>query len=66
MMGLDPAQLLATLGLVLLLEGLLPFVAPSRWRRMMAEILKNQDGQIRFFGLICMVLGLILWLSFGA
>ena len=63
---MDLDSLLATLGLVLLIEGALPFVAPDRWRRMFTELLRHHDGQIRFFGLICLVLGLILWLTFGA
>ena len=57
---MDADPFLQALGWVLVLEGLLPFVMPGRWRRMMSEILKHQDGQIRFYGLICIVLGLIL------
>ncbi len=63
---MDLDSLLATLGLVLLIEGALPFISPSRWRRMFAELLSHHDGQIRFFGLICLILGLILWLTFGS
>lgn len=49
------------LALVLILEGLLPFIAPGVWRRMFSEILKLQDGQLRFFGLLSLVSGLLLW-----
>ena len=63
---MDLDSLLATLGLVLLIEGAMPFIAPARWRRMFSELLRHHDGQIRFFGLICLVLGLILWLTFGS
>ncbi|MDI9330015.1 MAG: DUF2065 domain-containing protein [Alphaproteobacteria bacterium] len=62
-MDLDP--LLTTLGLVLIIEGLMPFLAPARWRRMFSELLRHDDGQIRFFGLICIFFGLILWLGFS-
>jgi uncharacterized protein YjeT (DUF2065 family) len=62
---MDWDHLLATLGLVLLIEGAMPFISPARWRRMFSELLRHHDGQIRFFGLICLVLGLILWLSFS-
>ncbi|NBX53481.1 MAG: DUF2065 domain-containing protein [Betaproteobacteria bacterium] len=48
------------LGLVLVIEGLLPFISPSHWRRMFQQVQQLQDGQIRFFGLICIALGLIL------
>ena len=49
------------LALMLVLEGLLPLLAPARWRQMFSEILKLGDGQIRFFGLACVAVGLFLW-----
>lgn len=49
------------LALVLLIEGLLPFLAPRAWRQMFSEMLKLQDGQIRFFGLVCLASGALLW-----
>lgn len=49
------------LALVLVFEGLMPFVAPKAWRRMFTEMLKLQDGQIRFFGLACLFCGALLW-----
>lgn len=50
------------LALVLVFEGLMPLLVPSVWRRMFTEMLRLQDGQIRFFGLICVVCGVLLWL----
>jgi hypothetical protein len=47
--------------LVLIFEGLLPLVAPSTWRRVFSEMLKLQDGQLRFFGLMTLGSGLLLW-----
>ncbi len=47
------------LALVLVFEGLLPFVSPKGWRRTFEEALKLSDGQIRFFGLCSVVLGLL-------
>jgi uncharacterized protein len=49
------------LALVLILEGLLPFIAPGAWRRVFSEMLRMQDGQIRFFGLCSIGLGTLLW-----
>lgn len=51
------------LALVLVIEGLFPFLSPSRWKRMFVQIAQMRDGQIRFFGL-CSVLGglLLIWL----
>ena len=58
---MDGDTLLAALGLALIIEGLMPFVAPRVWRRMFTEMLKLQDGQIRFFGLICLGAGALVW-----
>jgi uncharacterized protein len=57
---LDSSTLLQALALVLVIEGLLPFVSPLRWRRMFEQLLALSDGQIRFFGLISMAIGLAL------
>ena len=51
------------LGLLLVIEGLFPFVSPAGWRRMFQQLLQLHDGQIRFFGLCSIVGGLVLiWL----
>lgn len=51
------------LALVLVFEGLLPFLNPQGWRRMFAQLLSLQDGQIRFFGLISILAGVaLIWL----
>jgi uncharacterized protein YjeT (DUF2065 family) len=49
------------LALVLIFEGLLPFIAPGAWRRVFSEMLKWQEGQIRFFGLCSLCAGVLLW-----
>ena len=49
------------LALVLIFEGLLPFVVPATWRRVFTQMLQLEDGQIRFFGLLCVLSGLLLW-----
>lgn len=51
----------AAFALVLIFEGLLPFLSPGGWRRMFGEMLKMRDGQIRFFGLVSLVCGGLLW-----
>ena len=51
------------LALVLVLEGLLPFVSPGGWRRGFSQLMQLRDGQLRFFGLCCILAGLgLLWL----
>lgn len=60
---MDGGTLWQALALVLVIEGLLPFVSPGRWRRTFLQILELSDGQLRFFGLCSMGLGLLgLWL----
>ena len=55
--------LLLAVGIMLILEGLMPMVSPLRWRRLFEQLLQLDDGQIRFFGLIMVVSGLLLfWL----
>ena len=47
------------LALVLVIEGLLPFLSPTSWRKAFEQVLKMSDGQIRFFGLCSMLIGLV-------
>ncbi|GAB4402350.1 MAG: hypothetical protein OHK0048_20210 [Rhodoferax sp.] len=49
-----------TLGLVLVIEGFMPFVSPATWRRTFEQILRLTDGQLRFFGLCSLLLGMAL------
>ncbi len=51
--------LLAT-GVLLVLEGLMPMAAPTRWRRFLEQMLQLQDGQIRFWGVLLVMTGLAL------
>ena len=48
------------IALVLIFEGLLPLISPPKWREMFAQLLQLEDGQIRFFGLSIVLLGLFL------
>ena len=56
--------LLTALALVLVIEGLLPFISPGGWRRMFEQIFKLHDGQIRFYGMASIAAGLVLlWVA---
>lgn len=48
------------LALVLVIEGILPFIAPRLWREAFRRAIAMDDGQIRFFGLSAMILGILL------
>lgn len=53
-------SLLAALGLMLVIEGLLPFLSPAVWRNAFLRLTEMSDGQIRFVGLVSMLLGLLM------
>ena len=57
--------LLTAFALMLIIEGLVPFVAPATWRETFLRLTRMADGQIRFFGLSSMLAGLILLFVFG-
>jgi uncharacterized protein len=52
------------LALMLVLEGIMPFAAPAKWREMFARLLELSDGQIRFIGLALILSGLGVSLLF--
>ena len=53
-------DLLAAFALYLVIEGLLPFLSPRGWKQSIEMIAQLNDGQLRLFGLISMVAGLVL------
>lgn len=55
-------SLIAAVGLMLVLEGALPFLAPSAWRQTFRRMTEFSDGQLRFVGLGSMAVGLVLLL----
>ena len=60
---MDSDTLWLALALVLVIEGLFPFLSPGRWRRMFAQILQLNDGQLRFFGMCSILAGVaLIWL----
>jgi uncharacterized protein YjeT (DUF2065 family) len=52
--------LIMALALMLILEGVLPFLAPNLWRDTFRRITQMSDGQIRFIGLSSMIVGLLI------
>lgn len=59
------ATLLLAFGLMLLIEGLLPLVAPRVWRETFRRVTEMADGQLRFIGLTSIVIGLAMILLFS-
>ncbi|MBK6637649.1 MAG: DUF2065 domain-containing protein [Rhodocyclaceae bacterium] len=51
---------LVALGLMLVIEGVLPFLAPKLWRETFRRLSELADGQIRFLGLTSLVVGVLV------
>ena len=51
-------SLWAAFALVLVVEGLLPLVAPRVWRESFQKLVLLTDGQLRFVGLVSIAIGL--------
>ena len=54
------STLLLAFALMLVLEGLMPFIAPAAWHETFRRLVQLSDGQIRFVGLTSMIVGLVL------
>lgn len=52
-------ELWSALALVLILEGILPFVAPNMWRATFLRLTRLTDGQLRFVGLFAIFVGML-------
>jgi uncharacterized protein len=52
--------LLTAFALMLVIEGILPFLVPSMWRETFRRLTEMSDGQIRFIGLTSMLVGIML------
>lgn len=52
--------LLTAAALMLVFEGILPFIAPNLWRETFRRLTEMSDGQIRFIGITSMLIGLLI------
>lgn len=53
-------EILTAVSLLLVIEGMLPFIRPSRYKQIVAQIVRLSDNQLRVFGLSAMIAGLLL------
>ncbi len=51
---------LMAIALMLILEGIFPFVLPGVWRETFRKLMEMEDGQIRFMGFTAMLVGLLI------
>ena len=59
-MSVNFSDLLAALGLLLVLEGIAPFLYPQGMKRAFARLLTLKDRELRFAGLGSMLVGVII------
>jgi len=58
-------EILRAVALLLVIEGIMPFLSPAKWRETMMQVAQLPDSTLRGFGLGIMLLGVVLlyWLS---
>ncbi|OQW42848.1 MAG: hypothetical protein A4S08_10905 [Proteobacteria bacterium SG_bin4] len=56
---------LNAIALMLIIEGMLPFLSPQAWREAFKRLIETSDNQIRFIGLTSMMVGVMLLLIFS-
>jgi uncharacterized protein YjeT (DUF2065 family) len=54
------SEILTAIALLFVIEGMLPFVRPSRYKQLIAQIIRLSDNQLRTYGLTAMIAGLLL------
>jgi uncharacterized protein YjeT (DUF2065 family) len=54
---------LLAFALMMVIEGLMPFIAPRVWRETFRRVTELADGQLRFLGLTSIIVGLILMVA---
>ncbi|HEY2339394.1 MAG TPA: DUF2065 domain-containing protein [Steroidobacteraceae bacterium] len=59
-MSINLSDLLAALGLFLVLEGIAPFLNPQGVKRTFARLLQVQDRELRYAGLGSMLVGVLI------
>ncbi|MEQ3693421.1 MAG: DUF2065 domain-containing protein [Alcanivorax sp.] len=53
-------ELALALSLVFIIEGIVPFLYPGRWRKLVEQLAKTDNRTMRITGLASMLLGLVL------
>jgi uncharacterized protein len=60
------SSFIIALGLVLIIEGIVPLVFPRIWKETFRRIIGLEDGQLRFIGLMAVVSGVLVLLAMHA
>lgn len=54
------SEILTAIALLLVIEGMLPFVRPGLYKQLLAQIARVSDSQLRMYGLSAMIAGILL------
>jgi uncharacterized protein YjeT (DUF2065 family) len=54
------SEILTAIALLFVIEGMLPFIRPGRYKQLVAQISRLSDNQLRTYGLTAMIAGLVL------
>ena len=57
---MDWSTFVTAVGLLCVFEGIMPFLSPNFWRKMMQQMVTQPDRTLRVMGLISMLIGLAL------
>lgn len=57
---MDWNDLFAAIALLLIIEGILPFLNPGRYRSMLEMLEQVSDSQLRMMGLVVMIVGAVV------
>jgi uncharacterized protein YjeT (DUF2065 family) len=49
--------IIAAIALVMIFEGIMPFIAPKAWKNTLLQLAQMKDQHLRIFGAIMMVAG---------
>lgn len=53
-------ELLTAIALILVIEGIFPFLSPSNMRKMLIRIAQQNDKTLRVIGLVSMICGALI------
>ena len=53
-------EILTALALVLIIEGMVPFVGPGKYRQIVSQMAMLSDNHLRTVGLVVMIAGVVL------
>ena len=55
-------EILTAVALVLIIEGMVPFIGPRAYRQIVAQMAQLSDNHLRTVGLVIMIIGVVLLL----